>query len=139
MVTDSLVEDITPEHFADVMNLNVRAPLLMVQHVLPHFRRPGRIINIASAAAREGMRATGTYAASKAALEGYTRNWAVELGHDGTTVNCVNPGPVQSEMLDRISPAIVDDQKRRTPIQNRLGTAEEIAVRQPERDISHPL
>lgn len=129
MVTESLVQDITPEHFADVMNLNVRAPLMLVQEMLPHMRAPGRIINIASAAAREGMKATGTYAASKAALEGYTRNWAVELGRDGTTVNCVNPGPVQSEMLEKIDKEIVELQKTRTPIANRLGTAEEIAVR----------
>ena len=92
----------TAEHFDEVFHLNVRAPLFMVQAVLPHLRRPGRIINISSVGAREGYAGTGTYSASKAALEGYTRNWAVELGKDGTTVNAVNPGPVESEMLDQV-------------------------------------
>lgn len=126
-ISDKFCQDITPSHFDEVMHLNVRAPLLMLQAVLPHLRRPGRIINIASAAARAGYPGTGTYAASKAALEGYTRNWAVELGHDGTTVNCVNPGPVQSEMLEQVAAETVDMQKKLTPVENRLGTPDEIA------------
>lgn len=127
MITDKYHYDITPEHFDEVFHLNVRAPLLMLQAILPHLRRPGRIINISSVGAREGYPATGTYAASKGALEAYTRNWAVELGKDGTTVNAVNPGPVQSEMLDQVSPAVVEAQKKATPIENRLGTPEEVA------------
>ena len=100
----------------------------MLQAVLPHLRRPGRIINISSVGARAGYAATGTYSASKAALEGYTRNWAAELGKDGTTVNAVNPGPVQSEMLDQVSPEIVEPQKRATFVEQRLGTPEEVAA-----------
>lgn len=92
MITDKYVQDVDPEHFDEVFHLNVRAPLMMIQAVLPHFRRPGRIINIGSVGARGGYPSTGTYAASKAALEGFTRVWASELGEDGTTVNCVNPG-----------------------------------------------
>lgn len=70
---------------------------------------------------------TGAYAASKAALEGYTRNWANELGKDGTTVNAVLPGPVASEMLDQVDPETIRIQKETTPVQNRIGTAEEVA------------
>lgn len=127
MVTDKFVQDVTPSHFAEVFHLNVRAPLLLIQALLPYMRKPGRIINISSVASREGYSGTGTYAASKAALEGYTRNWAVELGGDGTTVNCVNPGPVQSEMLDKIDPKTVETQRLKTPIEHRIGTAEEVA------------
>ena len=100
----------------------------MVQAVLPYLRRPGRIINISSIGAQEGYRATGTYASSKAGLEGYTRNWAVELGKDGTTVTAINPGPVESEMLAQVSPEIIEPQKRATPIEQRLGTAQEIVA-----------
>ena len=99
----------------------------MAQAVLPHLRRPGRIINIGSVGGRGGYAGTGTYAASKAALEGYTRNWAIELGGDGTTVNCVNPGPVESEMLDQVDPTTVNQQKQVTPVGNRVGTAQEVA------------
>lgn len=59
--------------------------------------------------------------------EGLTRCWAAELGGNGTTVNVVSPGPVQSEMLDNIPKEIVQMQKQQTPVQNRLGTIEEIA------------
>jgi 3-oxoacyl-[acyl-carrier protein] reductase len=44
MITDKYVGDISTEHFDEVFHLNVRAPLLMVQAVLPHLRRPGRNI-----------------------------------------------------------------------------------------------
>lgn len=99
----------------------------MLQAVLPHLRQPGRIINISSVGARAGHPGTGTYSASKAALEGYTRNWAAELGKDGTTVNAVNPGPVQSEMLDQVSEEIKGPQMKATPIEQRFGEPEEIA------------
>lgn len=64
------IEDTTIEHFDEIFRLNVRAALLMLQAVLPHLRRPGRIINISSVASRQGMVGVGAYAASKAALEG---------------------------------------------------------------------
>jgi 3-oxoacyl-[acyl-carrier protein] reductase len=57
-----------------------------------------------------------------------TRCWAAELGHNGTTVNAVNPGPVESEMLANIPKDIVEGQKNATPIENRLGTVEEVAA-----------
>lgn len=41
------------------------------------------------------------YSASKAAIESFTRTWALELGHEyGVTVNCINPGPVATEMWE---------------------------------------
>ena len=127
-ISDKFTQDIDPEHFDEVMHLNVRAPLMMVQAILPHLRRPGRIINIGSVGAKGGYAGTGVYAASKAALEGFTRVWATELGGDGTTVNCVNPGPVASEMLDQVAKETVDKQKDATAVGKRLGTAEEVAA-----------
>jgi len=127
IISDKFVQDITPEHFDEVMHTNVLAPVLMVKAVLPYLRRPGRIVNISSVGGREGYPGTGTYAASKAALEGYTRNWAAELGKDGTTVNAVNPGPVKSEMLDQVDPKIVEPQLKATPVEQRAGKPEEIA------------
>jgi len=107
IISDKYAQDITAEHFDEVMHTNVRAPLFMLQAVLPHLRRPGRIINLSSVGARQGYPSVGVYSASKAALEGFTRNWAAELGKDGTTVNAVNPGPVKSEMLDKVDPKVV--------------------------------
>lgn len=60
-------------------------------------------------------------------MEGLTRSWAGELGVDGTTVNAVAPGPVQSEMLDTIPKEIVEMQKANTPVGKRVGTSKEIS------------
>nr|POE91787.1 dehydrogenase oxi1 [Quercus suber] len=127
IISNKFAGEINAEHFDDVFQTNVRAPLFMLQAVLPHLRKPGRIINVSSVGARQGYPGTGVYSASKAALEGFTRNWAVELGQDGTTVNAVNPGPVKSEMLDQVDPKIVEPQLKATAVEQRAGRPEEIA------------
>lgn len=128
IISSKFAQDITIEHFDEIFHTNVRAPLLLLQAVLPHLRRPeGRIINISSVGGRQGYPGTGAYAATKAALEGFTRNWAAELGGEGTTVNAVNPGPVKSEMLDQVDPRIVQPQFEATAVQQRAGRPEEIA------------
>ncbi|KAH8889445.1 dehydrogenase [Thozetella sp. PMI_491] len=119
--------DIDVEDYNQVFDLNVRGTILLTQAALPYLQPKGRIINISSVGAREGFPKLSLYAASKGALEALTRCWAAELGQNGTTVNAVNPGPVQSEMLDNIPAEIIEFQKKKTPIGNRLGTAEEVA------------
>jgi 3-oxoacyl-[acyl-carrier protein] reductase len=56
-----------------------------------------------------------------------TRCWAAELGGEGHTVNAVNPGPVQSQLLENIPKEIVEMQKAQTPVQNRIGTVDDVA------------
>ncbi|KAH8658270.1 3-ketoacyl-acyl carrier protein reductase [Xylariales sp. PMI_506] len=121
------LHEITVEDYDTVYNLNVRGIILLTQSTLPYLSSDARIINIGSVGARAGFKNLSLYCSSKAALEGLTRCWAAELGGNGTTVNCINPGPVQSEMLDNIPREIVEMQKAQTPIQNRLGTVQEIA------------
>src|SRR5262249_54078560 len=96
--------------------------------LLPRFGEANnRIINIGSVGGRFGFNALSIYCSSKAAIEGFTRCWACELGANGTTVNQVNPGPVQTEMLDNIPKELIAMQKQQTPVENRVGTVEEIA------------
>ncbi|PKS08361.1 hypothetical protein jhhlp_005305 [Lomentospora prolificans] len=113
--------------FNQVYQVNVLAPILLVQHVKPHLRKPGRVINIGSVGARSGFKDLSLYCSSKAALEGLTRCWAAELGADGHSVNVINPGPVKSDMLNNIPEDIVAMQKATTPLQNRLGTFDDVA------------
>ena len=119
--------DISVDDFSYVYDLNVRAVLLMSKEVLPYLRPPGRIINLSSVGARAGYKEFSLYCSSKAAVEGMTRCFAAELGAQGHTVNAVNPGPVQTDILDGIPKEIVEMQKKSTPIENRPGTTDDIA------------
>ncbi|KAI0412141.1 3-ketoacyl-acyl carrier protein reductase [Xylaria grammica] len=119
--------EITVADYDAVFNLHVRGVILLTQALLPYLAKNGRIINIGSVGGRSAFQRLGLYCASKAALEGLTRCWAGELGANGTTVNCVCPGPVASELLDNVPKEIVDGQKATTPLEKRLGTVEEIA------------
>jgi 3-oxoacyl-[acyl-carrier protein] reductase len=119
---------ISPEDFDSVYSLNVRGTLLMTQAVLPNLSKHGRIINISSVGARSGFPGLSVYCSSKAAIEGLTRCWAAELGKSGTTVNCVSPGPVETAMLGNIPKEIVAQQKQQTPLENRIGTVDDIAI-----------
>ena len=110
--------DISVDDFSYVYDLNVRAVLLISKEVLPYLRTPGRIINVSSVGARLGFKELSLYCSSKVAVEGMTRCFAAELGHQGHTVNAVNPGPVQTDVLDGIPEEIVEMQKKSIPIES---------------------
>jgi 3-oxoacyl-[acyl-carrier protein] reductase len=79
--------------------VNIRAVVVATQAALAHMGDGGRIINIGSAAAFRAVGAGGSvYAMSKAALLGFTRNLARELGPRGITINNVHPGPTDTEL-----------------------------------------
>jgi len=88
------IDSITPDDIWRTMTTNFAGPLLMVQAVLPFIRRGGRIINLSSRLARApSPGGVYVYAASKAALENFTRNLATEwAAQKGITVNNVMPG-----------------------------------------------
>lgn len=81
--------------------VNVRAVVQLSQAMLPRLRAApggGRIVNLASRAVL-GRGVRTAYAASKAAIVGLTRSWALDLAKDGITVNCIAPGPVATELF----------------------------------------
>ena len=99
------VEDLSPQDFETTMAINVLAPALIVQACLPAMKARGfgRIVNIASRAALgKGLRTA--YAGSKGALISATRVWALELARHGITVNCIGPGPIETELFARANP-----------------------------------
>lgn len=85
-----------------IMRVNLTSAFLCCQEVLPGMitARWGRIVNIASIAARIGLRYSAAYAASKHGLLGFTRSLALETARQGITVNAVCPGWTTSDMLN---------------------------------------
>ena len=117
----------TPEDYDYVVNLNLRSLFFMTKAVVPHLRSPGRIVNVSSIGARAPFSGLCMYIASKAGVEGLTRALAAELGPLGHTINSVNPGPVQTEMLDLLPKDFINDMVSHTPMERRLGTIDDIA------------
>lgn len=99
--------------------------LMMAEYAKRHLKRGatwGRIINVSTDAADAHLGAV-SYAASKHALESYSRSAAVELGKYGITVNIVAPGPIQTGWLNPGEEAAIG---RKTPL-GRVGRPEDIA------------
>ncbi|KAI1824591.1 tetrahydroxynaphthalene reductase [Xylaria intraflava] len=96
--------DVTPELFDQVFNLNCRGQFFVAQQGLKHCREGGRIILTSSIAAQMGgIPNHALYAGSKAAVEGFTRAFAVDCGRKRITCNAIAPGGIQSDMFDENS------------------------------------
>jgi 3-oxoacyl-[acyl-carrier protein] reductase len=129
-IRPAVLEETTMDDFDAVMALNLRAPMLLAQQLLPHMRQAkfGRIVSIASRAAL-GKEERTVYAASKAGLVGMTKTWALEMAKFGITVNAIGPGPIATELFTSGNPP--DDPKTIKIIQNipvqRMGQPEDVA------------
>jgi 3-oxoacyl-[acyl-carrier protein] reductase len=89
-------------------------------------RRSGAIVNVSSVVGISGYRGLAVYGATKAALDGFTRSLARELGSRGITVNGVAPGYLTTEMTDGLDDDQLGQISRRTPL-GRLGEPEDVA------------
>ena len=100
ILISSTVEDLAEEHWDAVMDVNAKGTFLVVQAFLPHMRARsyGRVVNIASIGGKQGAPNQAHYSASKAAVMGFTRVLAQEVGQFGITANCVCPGIVVTDM-----------------------------------------
>jgi NAD(P)-dependent dehydrogenase (short-subunit alcohol dehydrogenase family) len=94
------LETITPEHFDKTFNLMARAPVFLVQKLLPLMNRGGSIILVSSAMHLMGIPNHTTYAATKSANRSYARTWAAEFKGRGIRVNTLSPGVTDTPILD---------------------------------------
>jgi 3-oxoacyl-[acyl-carrier protein] reductase len=93
------VEDYDLADFDRMFAVNVRAPFVAAQAVLPHMPAGGRIIHTGSVAAeRSGFPGASVYSATKGAIASMTRGLARDLGPRGITVNAIQPGPTITDM-----------------------------------------
>jgi NAD(P)-dependent dehydrogenase (short-subunit alcohol dehydrogenase family) len=130
-VRQQSLENVTEDDYQTLANLHIAAPIALVQAALPAMRarRFGRIVLVSSRAVL-GLAQRTVYSATKAAMLGLARTWALELGPDGITANVIAPGPIEAtevfhEIIPKGSPrlpAIVQS----IPVK-RLGLPEDVA------------
>jgi enoyl-[acyl-carrier protein] reductase III len=125
--------EVKPHHLEKTYAITIGAFLQMVQRLAPRMSTGGRIVTISGMDTHRYVAGHGVLASAKAALEALTRYLAVELGPRGITVNCVNPGYVQTDSVDMY---LGDESGRRefldeiagaTPLRA-LGTPDEVAA-----------
>jgi 3-oxoacyl-[acyl-carrier protein] reductase len=99
-IRDNPLSAFDDEDVAAVVDTNVTGVFNVTRAVVPHMisRRAGRIVNISSVAGEKGGRGQTNYAASKGAINAFTRALAVELAPRKINVNCVAPGVIETEM-----------------------------------------
>ena len=123
------IAETTFDDWSFVLGTNLTGPFLCTQACAPLIQRSGggAIVNIASISGLRASTLRVAYGTSKAAVIQLTKQQAVELGTMGIRVNCVAPGPVETEMATLVhSVAIRADYHDVIPL-NRYGTTEEIA------------
>jgi NAD(P)-dependent dehydrogenase (short-subunit alcohol dehydrogenase family) len=126
------VGQITEEMFDHQMGINFKGAVFTTEKFLPILNDGASIINLSSVNAYTGMPNTAVYAASKAALNAYTRTAATELAPRKIRINSVNPGPVSTSIFSKTGMSeeqlngFAQAMQNRVPLK-RFGQPEDIA------------
>ncbi|OMC32672.1 oxidoreductase [Mycobacterium sp. GA-1841] len=100
----------TPEAWAKSYEVNLRGPVFLVQHALPHLQASAKaaVLNMVSVGAFNFAPSLSIYASGKAALMSVTRSMAAEFAPLGIRVNALAPGPVDTDMMRNNPPEAID-------------------------------
>lgn len=128
ITNDTTLKKMTPEQWQQVIDANLTSVFNMTRNVLPYMleKNYGRIITISSINGRKGQFGQCNYAASKAALFGFTKSLALEVASKGITVNTVSPGYIETPMLSAMKDEVLNAIKANIPV-GRLGYPSEVA------------
>jgi 3-oxoacyl-[acyl-carrier protein] reductase len=126
---DNLLMRMKEEEWDDVIDTNLNSLYRLCKLVVKGMTKArwGRIINVSSVVASSGNAGQTNYAASKAAIEGFSRSLAREIGSRGITVNCVAPGFIDTDMTRALSEKQMETFLTQIPL-GRFGQVEEIGA-----------
>ncbi len=124
-----LLSDMTDEEWHSVLNTNVSSAFFLTRAFSKGMvsKKYGRIINIGSVWGRCGASCEVAYSATKASLRGFTMALAKELGPSGITVNCIEPGVIDTRMNSCFSAEEINDLIDETPM-CRIGRCEDVSA-----------
>ncbi|MBQ9713994.1 MAG: SDR family oxidoreductase [Clostridia bacterium] len=122
------IQDVEYAEFNRLMAVNVGGAFLCSREAAKHMidKQSGLIVNISSVWGEVGGSCESVYSASKAALIGFTKALAKELGWSGVRVNCVSPGVIDTPMNARFSVEEMAALQEEIPM-GRIGTGEDVA------------
>ena len=125
---DGVLGTMHESQIENVISINVTGTLILTKYISRAMlrNRLGRIVNISSIIASTGFNGLSVYAASKAALNGFTKSLARELGKINITVNAVAPGYMETSMSEGINDTQLDQIRRRSALK-RLAETSEVA------------
>ncbi|MFO1323906.1 MAG: SDR family NAD(P)-dependent oxidoreductase [Burkholderiales bacterium] len=127
-IRDNPLAGFSDEDVRDVLDVNVTGVFNVTRAVAPFMiaKRSGRIVNLSSVSGEKGGRGQTNYAASKGAINAFTRALAVELAPRKIAVNAVAPGVIETEMSEAVRDLAGDDVKARI-LMRRFGQPQEVA------------
>ncbi len=125
---NALLQDTSVEDWKRLFSINVDGLYHCVQAVLPHFlsRQAGQILAVSSVWGLVGASCEVTYSATKAAVIGFCKALAKELGPSNITVNCVAPGVIATDMNAALDEQDIAQLCEQTPL-GRVGSAHDVA------------
>lgn len=123
-----LLQDLSEEELNRIFAVNVNGSFFCAQAALPDMiaKKSGKIINISSVWGMVGASNEVAYSASKAAIIGFTKALAKEVGPSNIHVNCVAPGIIMTDMVSDYTVEEFDDIRSNIPL-DRIGSTEDIA------------
>lgn len=120
------VQEITPEHYEQTFDVNVKGTLFTMVKALPLLKDGASVILNGSIAGSKGMDAFSVYAASKSAVRSFARGWTTDLKARKIRVNVISPGPIDTASLSPLPDEAKGQLQAAVPL-GRLGRSEEIA------------
>ena len=126
---DNLIYHMAPQDWLDVMKVNFGGVFNCTKAVLDHFMktRDGAIVNVSSVMGERGWTGESNYAASKGAVDAFTRSAAIELARFGIRVNAVLPGFAPTDLVAGLSSGdVAKNLKRQIPMRD-FATVEQVA------------